>query len=66
MPGYKQIIRFLDSLTVELSRHSVARALLFRKERDIRKRSALMICSTFSSRFNEFFLLDLGIRCEKA
>ena len=34
----------IKSRTVELSRHSVARALLFRKERDTHKRSALMIC----------------------
>ena len=37
MTGYKQIIRFLDSLTVELSRHSVARGFAsFCKERDTR------------------------------
>ena len=33
---YKQIIRFLDSLTVELSGRSVARTLPFCKVRDTR------------------------------
>ena len=37
-------MRFLDSLTVELSRRSVAWGFAsFRKERDTRKRSALVI-----------------------
>jgi hypothetical protein len=33
-------------ITVELTRRSVARYLLFLKERDTRKRSALMNCYT--------------------
>ena len=47
LPTSKFIKTFLiRSITVELSRRSVARDLLCRKERDTRKRSALMICST--------------------
>jgi hypothetical protein len=42
MSGYKHMMRFLDSLTVELSRRSVTGTLLLCKGRDTRKRSALV------------------------
>jgi len=52
MPGYKQIMRFLDNLTGELSRRSVARALPFLRRAWHVPRSALVImwihCSLYT------------------